>query len=66
LNQIRFTTVAIALVVTLFILLGGYFLYDKYYIKNGLEEKINQIVETEEIKIAKQEILQQFIFAPQK
>jgi hypothetical protein len=28
LNQIRFTTVAIALVVTLFILLGGYFLYD--------------------------------------
>lgn len=54
-NQIRFTTVAIALVVTLFILLGGYFLYDKYYIKNGLEEKINQIVETEEIKIAKQE-----------
>lgn len=54
-NQIRPTTVVTALVVTLFILLSGYYLYDKYYIKNGLEEKINQVVKVEHIEIAKQE-----------
>ncbi|MGB4504957.1 MAG: hypothetical protein WBI44_08695 [Syntrophaceticus sp.] len=54
-NQIRLTTVILSLVVTLFILFCGYLLYDKYYIKNGLEEKINQIVNVEEINIAKKE-----------
>ncbi len=54
-GQIRITTVAIALVVTLSILLGGYFLYDKYYLKKGLEERIGQVVVVEEIKIAKKE-----------
>ena len=54
-NQIRFTTVAIALIITLVILLSGYKLYDKYYVDNSLQETINQIVETEDVKIAKQE-----------
>ncbi len=54
-NHIRLTTVVFSLLVTLFILLGSYFLYDKYYVKNGLEEKINQIVSVDEIKVAKKE-----------
>lgn len=54
-NQIRFTTVVLATVITLFVLFSGYKLYDRYYIGNSLEGSINKIVATEEIKIAKQE-----------
>ncbi len=54
-NQLRLKTVVFALLITLCLLLGGYYLYQKYYVRSGLEEQINQVVSAEEVKIDKQE-----------
>lgn len=55
-SQIRIKTVIVAFIVTLGILLCGYYFYNNYYVKNGLQEQISQVVEVEEeIEIAEQE-----------
>ncbi len=56
-NQIKLTTVICALLITLCALFGGYYLYDKYYVGNGLREQISQVVTAEEINIEKQDNL---------
>jgi hypothetical protein len=55
LSQIQIKTVVITCIITLVILLGGYYFYNNYYVKNGLQEQINQVVEIEEIEIAEEE-----------
>ncbi len=55
LHQIRLTTVIAAMVITLSLLLGGQYIYEKYILKQGLNQKVSQIVKVDEIKIAKQE-----------
>jgi hypothetical protein len=55
LSQIHIKTVIVAFIVTLGILLCGYYFYNNYYVKNGLHEQISQVVEVEEeIEIAEQ------------
>lgn len=54
-NQIRLTTVVCALILTLCVLFGGYYLYDKYFIRDGLREQISQLVTAQEINIDKQD-----------
>ncbi len=53
-NQIRLMTVICALILTLCILFGGYYLYDRYFIRDGLQEQISQLVTAQEINIEKQ------------
>jgi hypothetical protein len=55
LNQIRLMTVICALILTLCVLFGGYYLYDRYYIRDGLREQISQLVTAQEINIEKQD-----------
>ncbi len=55
LHQIRLSTVIIAMVITLGLLLGGQYSYEKYIVKEELSQKIAQIVEIDEIKIEKNE-----------
>jgi len=57
LNQIRLTTVVCALILTLCVLFGGYYLYDRYFIRDGLREQINQLVTAQEIIIERQDNL---------
>jgi len=57
LNQIRLMTVICALILTLCVLFGGYYLYDRYFIRDGLREQISQLVKAEEINIEKQDNL---------
>lgn len=54
-SQIHIKTVVITCIITLVILLGGYYLYNNYYVKNGLQEQIDQVVKVEEIEIDKEE-----------
>lgn len=56
-SQFRIKTVIVAFIVTLIVLLSAYYIYNNYYLKNGLQEEINQVVEVEEeeIEIAEDE-----------
>ncbi|MFY9140386.1 MAG: hypothetical protein WBJ83_08345 [Thermacetogeniaceae bacterium] len=54
-KQIRFITVICSLILTLCVLFGGYYLYDRYFIRDGLREQISQLVTAQEINIEKQD-----------
>ncbi|HHW41126.1 MAG TPA: hypothetical protein GXX19_08260 [Syntrophomonadaceae bacterium] len=54
-RQLNITTVVIALIISLGLMLGGQYLYEKYYVKESVKEKIASVVKVDEVRIAKQE-----------
>lgn len=55
LQNIRLTTVVIAMIITLGLLLGSQNLYERYIVNEELTQEIEKVVNLEEIKIAKKE-----------
>jgi hypothetical protein len=55
LQQIRITTIIIAMLVTLGLLLGGQQLYERYLVRDGLERSVAAVAAADAIRVAKDE-----------
>lgn len=55
LQQWRIPTIVAAMLITLLLLLGGQWLYEKYYVKDGLDRQIANVAAVESLTVAKDE-----------
>ncbi len=54
-QQWRIPAIVAAMLITLLFLLGGQYLYEKYYVKDGLDRQIAKVAAVESLTVAKDE-----------
>jgi hypothetical protein len=55
LQQWRIPTIVAAMLITLALLLGGQFLYEKHFVKDGLDRQVAKVAAVDDLRIAKDE-----------
>jgi len=55
LQQWRIPTIVAAMLITLALLLGGQFLYEKHFVQNGLDQQVAKVTAVDDLRVAKDE-----------
>ncbi len=55
LQQWRIPTIVAAMLITLALLLGGQFFYEKYFVKDGLDREVAKVAAADEVRVDKDE-----------